>query len=302
MFANVSGVAWILKECNEVQEKIVVVLTCVHVFHETWNYADFHVVIVQWRQKRMMHVRSCCCCFFSNLSNWNLLFTCRSRGRHRRRWLSSLRSQLNTLSLFFFKRRLHISVRWLFLDDKQPQLTILLCCKAISGPGLWLQNKEKSQSVRAWSVRSTKDTAGRDFSSDDCFLCVILNRESKDETKAITSLFSRDKCPSLDGKPKLFLFEEWDGMQTIKEGDSGPPPRPDFLGEDDFLVWYRTPSHNRTRPSPIRISSQNYYFRWLYNLLSGMHLTDAIHDTEKKFPTQSWLVSTLTKKVFFRRN
>ena len=68
------------------------------------------------------------------------------------------------------------------------------------------------------------------------------------------------------------------------------------------IVWYRTPSHNRTRPSPIRISSQNYYFRWLYNLLSGMHLTDAIHDTEKKFPTQSWLVSTLTKKVFFRRN
>lgn len=134
------------------------------------------------------------------------------------------------------------------------------------------------------------------------FLCVILNGESKDETKAIKSLFSRDKCPSLDGKPKLFLFEEWDGMQTIKERDGGPPPRPDFLGEDDFLVWYRTPSHNRTRPSPIRISSQNYYFRWLYNLLSGMHLTDAIHDTEKKFPTQSWLVSTLTKKVFFKRN
>ena len=83
---------------------------------------------------------------------------------------------------------------------------------------------------------------------------------------------------------------KWNGMQTIKERDSGPPPR-DFLGEDDFLVWYRTPSHNRTRSSPIRISSQNYYFRWLYNLLSGMHLTDAIHDTEKKFQrSHGWSV------------
>ena len=203
--------------------------------------------------------------------------------------------KLKTISLFFFKRRLHTSVRWLFLDDKQPQLTILLCCKAIYGPGLWNLSEREELEV-------LKDTAGRDFSSDDCFLCVILNRESKDETKEITSLFSRDKCPSLDGKPKLFLFEEWDGMEIIKERDSGPPPRPDFLGEDDFLVWYRTAAHNRTRSSAIRISGQNYYFRWLYNLLSGMHLTDAIHDTEKKFPTQSWLVSTLTKKVFFKRN
>ena len=189
---------------------------------------------------------------------------------------------------------------FLMINNRSSQFSYV--AKQFLGQDFGFRIKEKVNLSEREVLEVLKDTAGRDFSSDDCFLCVILNRESKDETKAITSLFSRDKCPSLDGKPKLFLFEEWDGMQTIKERDSGPPPRPDFLGEDDFLVWYRTPSHNRTRPSPIRISSQNYYFRWLYNLLSGMHVTDAIHDTEKKFPTQSWLVSTLTKEVFSKRN
>ena len=186
------------------------------------------------------------------------------------------------------------------INNRSSQFSYVV--KQFMGQDFGFRIKEKVNLSEREVLEELKDTAGRDFSSDDCFLCVILNLESKDGTKKITSLFSRDKCPSLDGKPKLFLFEEWDGMQTIKERDSGPPPRPDFLGEDDFLVWYRTAAHNHTRSSAIRISGQNYYFRWLYNLLSGMHLTDAIHDTEKKFPTQSWLVSTLTKKVFFKRN
>ena len=44
----------------------------------------FHVAVVQWRQKSVMHMQSCC---FSNL---NLLLFCRSRWRRRHRCLSSL--------------------------------------------------------------------------------------------------------------------------------------------------------------------------------------------------------------------
>ena len=55
---------------------------------------QFHVVVVQWRQrnvqKSVMHVQSC---FFANL---NLLLFCRSRCRRRRLCLSSLLGEEGT--------------------------------------------------------------------------------------------------------------------------------------------------------------------------------------------------------------
>ena len=59
---------------------------------------QFHVVVVQWRQrnvqKSVMHVQNCC---FANL---NLLLFCRSDCYRRRRWLSSISTDNNNKGLF----------------------------------------------------------------------------------------------------------------------------------------------------------------------------------------------------------
>ena len=80
-----------------------------------------------------------------------------------------------------------------------------------------------------------KETAEKDFSRYDCFVCVILSHGSKDgiyETdeeviniEAITPLFRRDECPSLEGKPKIFLIQACRGNQRDRvpvESDSDP--------------------------------------------------------------------------------
>jgi len=65
-------------------------------------------------------------------------------------------------------------------------------------------------------LKALTDTAQRDFSNNDCFCCIIRSTGTEHgicgtddkpiDIKTITSLFTRDKCPSLDGKPKIFVF------------------------------------------------------------------------------------------------
>lgn len=61
-----------------------------------------------------------------------------------------------------------------------------------------------------------KDASTADHSDADCFLCVFLSHGEKDhiysfdakiEIQALINMFKGDKCPSLVGKPKIFIIQ-----------------------------------------------------------------------------------------------
>ncbi|KAM3937476.1 caspase-6 isoform 2-T2 [Leptodactylus fuscus] len=64
--------------------------------------------------------------------------------------------------------------------------------------------------------------ATSDHSDADCFLCVFLSHgednhvyayDAKLEIRQLTALFKGDKCPSLVGKPKIFIIQACRGAQ-----------------------------------------------------------------------------------------
>lgn len=65
--------------------------------------------------------------------------------------------------------------------------------------------------------------ATKDHSECDCFVCVILSHGEEGvvygvdktvEIKELTSYFKGDRCPSLVGKPKIFIIQACRGYQT----------------------------------------------------------------------------------------
>ena len=126
-----------------------------------------------------------------------------------------------------------------------------------------------------YNWQALTDTAQRDFSSNDCFCCIIRSTGTEHgicgiddkpiDIKTITSLFTSDKCPSLDGKPKIFVL----GHETFKYRLRAFPfskldelPKPEdikarsilrhlVISEKDFLVWNR---FRRGTVVPLRYS------------------------------------------------
>ncbi|XP_078343062.1 caspase-3-like [Oculina patagonica] len=112
-------------------------------------------------------------------------------------------------------------------------------------------------------LKVLRDTAEKDFSRYDCFVCVILSHGSKDgiygtddeviKVEAITSLFRRDECPSLEGKPKIFLIQACRGTRQDRvpiESDSEPIPlsSSSLPADADFLICYASaPGHQSYR-------------------------------------------------------
>lgn len=108
-----------------------------------------------------------------------------------------------------------------------------------------------------------KDTSEKDFSRFDCFVCVILSHGSKagihgtdDEVinlEAITASFRRDECPTLEGKPKIFMIQACRGNQRDQvsvESDSEPVmySNPSLPADADFLICLSSaPSHESYR-------------------------------------------------------
>ena len=174
-------------------------------------------------------------------------------------------------------------------------------------------------------LKALTDTAQRDFSNNDCFCCIIRSTGTEHgicgiddkpiDIKTITSLFTSDKCPSLDGKPKIFVlipkkseyqspvFLSWFGYTQIL-----PPVNIEArsmlqhldISEKDFLVW------NRFGQKP---SSHHLLYGyiigtdWLEYLSRGMHLTEAIETaTVAGIEEPLSLLTTLEKNVFFKRN
>ncbi|XP_068758730.1 caspase-3-like [Montipora capricornis] len=114
---------------------------------------------------------------------------------------------------------------------------------------------------KMWDV--LKDTSEKDFSKYDCFVCVILSHGSEagihgtdDEVinlEAITASFRRDECPSLEGKPKIFMIQACRGHrrdQVSVESDSEPVmySNPSLPADADFLICFSSaPSHESYR-------------------------------------------------------
>ena len=173
-------------------------------------------------------------------------------------------------------------------------------------------------------LKALTDTAQRDFSSNDCFCCIIRSTVTEHgicgtddkpiDIKTITSLFTSDKCPSLDGKPKIFVLTPINKIEYLSPASwKNTVPSPEdiearsmlrhlVISEKDFLVWNRFGGE----PSLIYRRSDILGYGWLERLLIGMHLREAIEaDASSRFigivePLS--LLSTLEKNVFFERN
>ena len=161
-------------------------------------------------------------------------------------------------------------------------------------------------------LKALTDTAQRDFSSNDCFCCIIRSTGAEHgicgtddkpiDIKTITSLFTSDKCPSLDGKPKIFVLEPKYRSRAVSlleyEADieARSMLRHLVISEKDFLVW------NLFAPVPRFHVPFVFGADWLERLLMGMHLREAIADVTGGNEQPLSLLSTLEKNVFFKRN
>ena len=169
-------------------------------------------------------------------------------------------------------------------------------------------------------LKALTDTAQRDFSSNDCFCCIIRSTGAEHgicgtddkpiDIKTITSLFTSDKCPSLDGKPKIFVlmpinkfeylshaFLSWKyNVPTAEDIEARSMLRHLVISEKDFLVW------NLCAAVPRYSMSYTFSVHWLECLSRGMHLREAIAVTTFENEEPLSLLSTLEKNVFFQRN
>ncbi|XP_020617935.1 uncharacterized protein LOC110055858 isoform X6 [Orbicella faveolata] len=116
-------------------------------------------------------------------------------------------------------------------------------------------------------IKLLQTTAEKDFSRYDCFVCAILSHGKKDgiygtdeeliKIEAITSLFRRNECPSLEGKPKIFLFQACHGSRrdTVPvESDSDPIPltSSSLPADADFLICFASaPDHESYRQAHL---------------------------------------------------
>ena len=159
-------------------------------------------------------------------------------------------------------------------------------------------------------LKALTDTAQRDFSSNDCFCCIIRSTGAEHgicgtddkpiDIKTITSLFTSDKCPSLDGKPKIFVLKPTHQLFSVLDYEPDIEARSMLqhlvISEKDFLVW------NLSAAGP------SYYMPflvgdyWLDCLSMGMHLREAIAAGTGGIEQPLSLLSTLEKNVFFKRN
>ena len=169
-----------------------------------------------------------------------------------------------------------------------------------------------------------RETSEKDYSRYDCFVCVILSHGSKDgiygtddeviNLEAITSLFRRDECPSLEGKPKIFLIQACRGNQrdrVLVESDSDPIlfSNPSLPADADFLICFASaPGHQSYRQASLGSWFISAVFNVFKEYAESEHIMDMMlrvnnqvagyfsKDGLKQMPCQ---VCMLTKKVFF---
>ena len=170
-----------------------------------------------------------------------------------------------------------------------------------------------------------KETAEKDFSKYDCFVCVILSHGSKDgiygtdeeviNIEVITSLFRRNECPSLEGKPKIFLIQACRGNKKDRvpvESDSDPIvfSNRSLPADADLLICLASaPGHQSYRQPPLGSWFIKAVFEVFKKHAEREHIMDMMlrvnnqvagycsRDGLKQMPCQ---ICMLTKKVFFQ--
>ena len=190
-----------------------------------------------------------------------------------------------------------------------------ICNKSMRQALKWkfgFNTHEHNNLTKSEMLKLLKETAEQDFSSYTCFLCVIQGYGSKDgiygkddeviSLDAITSLFSQNKCPSLKGKPKIFLIEAFQKGDKVSGSDPSSSPK---VSEADFLINYATPEMEQRFSyfgfmSAVNHVSEVYSGKEdLVNMMMRVNklTTKSYSGSKMQSPT---LISTLTKKVFFK--
>ena len=167
-------------------------------------------------------------------------------------------------------------------------------------------------------------TAEKDFSKYDCFVCVILSHGKKDaiygtdedviKIEALTSLFRRNECPSLEGKPKIFLIQACRGSQRDRvpvESDSDPVPlsSSSLPADADFLICFASAPGHQSYRQPLLgswfISSVVNVFKEYAEREHLMDMMLRVNNRVAEFFSKEGLkqmpcqVCMLRKKVFF---
>lgn len=162
------------------------------------------------------------------------------------------------------------------------------------------------------------DTSEKDFSRFDCFMCVILSHGSKDgiygtdeeviKVEAITRLFGRDECPSLEGKPKIFLIQAYHGSQEDRvpiESDGEPILGTSLPADADFLICFASApgsqSYRQRGPDSLFISSVVDVFKECAEKEHLMDMMLRVNNRLAQFSKEMVYhqVCLLTRKVFF---
>ena len=169
-----------------------------------------------------------------------------------------------------------------------------------------------------------RGTAEKDFSKYDCFVCVILSHGKKDaiygtdedaiKIEALTSLFRRNECPSLEGKPKIFLIQACRGSQRDRvpvESDSDPIPlsSSSLPADADFLICFASAPGHQSYRQPLLgswfISSVVNVFKEYAEREHLMDMMLRVNNCVAEFFSKEGLkqmpcqVCMLRKKVFF---
>lgn len=118
---------------------------------------------------------------------------------------------------------------------------------------------EENLTAEEMITKTQESISERDYSKNDSFFFVILGHGSNDgilgvdeepvSLALITDLFTADKCPSLQGKPKVFIVQACRGEKSdfgcvVSDAISWNVPEfsmPKIPIESDFLVCYSCP-------------------------------------------------------------
>lgn len=170
-----------------------------------------------------------------------------------------------------------------------------------------------------------RDTSARDFTKYDCFVCVILSHGTKDgiygtddqviTLEAITSLFRRDACPSLRGKPKIFLIQACRGTQrdlVSTESDSDPIfySKPSLPADADFLICFASaPGHESYREGSVgswfigavhKVFKEYAHKEHIMDMMLRVNNEVAGYLSLQGLKQMPCEICMLTKKVFFK--
>jgi len=139
-----------------------------------------------------------------------------------------------------------------------------------------------------------RSLANEDFSQDDCLVVCVLThgdrgvlwgRDHRYPTDDVYSYFTADKCPSLAGKPKVFLIQACQGSKF----DQGTFVK-EHRDEVDAIQYYKIPNWADLL---IMYSTVPGYYSWR-NPSTGSWFIQALCDVLGKHHTNMDLLSMLT--------